>query len=260
MINCIFENCYFFLIKKKHSKEKRGALSMLQNLRVSQQETPRPPLTLLTFWPLTVDLSVFLGFFFPPRLGFMSLVVSKTPENSVFLNIFFRLQQPTQFFSLQGEKKHLGVLNVPLVVGSTVNEPMEVGGLEWLQEPFQPRSSGSSGLCFFFGSGENWEDLSSLERQKEFKVTWFWTSILIQKMAHTPPTKNQQDGLSVTLFVSCYLLNYQWSFRTWNDMFFLAVCWKWIMGKRHPPGRGEIRGFCWTSCNVKFQEKVLVNA
>ena len=87
---------------------------------------------------------------------------------------------------------------------------MEVGGLEWLQEPFQPRSSGSSGLYFFFGSGENWEDLSSLERQNEFKATQIlgfssWGNFflapdfelhlnfqfyIIQKNGPYPPTKN----------------------------------------------------------------------
>ena len=81
----------------------------------------------------------------------MSLVGSQTSENSVVLNIFF--SAPATFFSLKGEKTHLGVLNVPLVVGCGQLAPMEVGGLEWLQEPFQPRCNGSSGL--YLGVSKN---------------------------------------------------------------------------------------------------------
>ena len=162
---------------------------MLQNLRVSQQETPRPPLTLLTFWPLTVDLSRFSWFFFPAPVRFHVFGCFKNTRKLGLSEYLFSAPATHAVFLVARGKKHLGVLNVPLVVGSTVNEPMEVGGLEWLQEPFQPRSSGSSGLCFFFGSGENWEDLSSLERQKEFKVTWFWTSNFNPENGPYPPNK-----------------------------------------------------------------------
>lgn len=66
-------------------------------------------------------------------------------------------------------------------------------------------------------------------------------------MAHTPQQKiNKMDFRWLFLYVLAISWpidrSYQWSFRTWNDMFFFAVCWKWIMGKRHPPGRGLFWG------------------
>ena len=159
----------FFSLKKNNSKEKRGTSPSAKSSSFATRNADH--LWQLTFdlWQLTFDLwqltfPVFLVFFFPPRLGFMSLVVSQHPKTRSFWISFFRLQQC--FSRCKGKITPRGVERSPC--GWLVNEPMEVGGLEWLQEPFQPRSSGSSGLYFFFGSGENWEDLSSLERQKEF--------------------------------------------------------------------------------------------